>query len=470
MKSIKSLALFTIAAAALAAFASPASAAFLTLTTGPTFSPPGDFSNNTIKVDTTVGGSFLHIVGGATVAPGAVISADNMATITISGTYAADAGDLFSVAYSFTGDLNTTHPVPYTLTGTVTFGGVPVPVSATGMLMPGLHQYQGTAVSPPFRGPASGNFSGTLAFDFGSSTQAPLAATQGALDLNIQQVDFQVGPQAVTVQTPAQPENLSTRVNVGTDQDVLIGGFIITGTDQKHVVLRAIGPSLSQDKVANPLADPILELHDSTGAIVATNDNWKENSTADQMVLVANKLAPKDDAESALVQTLAPGGYTAIVRGVGGDMGVALVEVYDIDNGATNSKLGNISTRGNVGTGEDVMIGGFIVGGGGGGFTTTIVRGLGPSLAGSGITDPLADPTLVLNDVNGNMIDSNDNWMDNPNAQTITSDHLAPKDAAESALYEILPPGSYTAILSGANATSGVGLVEVYDVEPSPTP
>jgi hypothetical protein len=462
---MKSLALFAVAAAALVAFASPASAAFLTLQTGPTFTPAGDFSNNTIKVDTTVGGAFLHVVGGATVTPAAISSVNDMDTIAIGGTYSADAGDVFSVAYSFTVDLNSANAVSYTLTGTVTVAGTPVPVSATGKLMPGLHQYQGTAVSPRFPGPASGNFSGTLAFGFGSATQAPLAPAQGAFDLNIQQVDFQVGPQAATLETASQPQNLSTRVNVGTDQDVLIGGFIITGTAHKQVILRAIGPSLAQDKIANPLADPILELHDSTGAIVATNDNWKGNSTADQMILMANMLAPKNNAESALVRRLAPGAYTAIVRGVGGDTGVALVEVYDIDNGATNSKLANISTRGNVGTGEDVMIGGFIVGGGGGGFTTTIVRGLGPSLSGSGITNPLADPTLMLNDANGNMIDSNDNWMDNPNAQTITSDHLAPKNAAESVLYEILPAGSYTAILSGANASSGVGLVEIYDVQ-----
>jgi hypothetical protein len=246
---------------------------------------------------------------------------------------------------------------------------------------------------------------------------------------------------------------------------VLIGGIIITGTDTKQVVLRAIGPSLTGSGVTGALADPILELFDSTGTLLATNDNWMENSAADQTILTDAMLAPGDDLESALVANLDPGSYTAIVRGVDDTTGVALVEAYDLDNGATDSKFGNISTRGFVGTGEDVMIGGFILGGGGGGFAQVIVRGIGPSLADFGIADVLADPTLELHNSDGDVVASNDNWMDDPNMQTVADHGLAPGDANESAIYEVLPIGAYTVILSGVGDTTGVGLVESYNVD-----
>jgi hypothetical protein len=292
-----------------------------------------------------------------------------------------------------------------------------------------------------------------------------LAGAPGTLDLSIQQIDFKLDPTAATIQAPSQPLNISTRLNVGTGDNVLIGGFIITGTDPKLVVLRAIDPSLTISGVAGVLADPTLELHDSTGAVVATNDNWMDNSAADQMVLTDNNLAPTDNLESALVQTLDPGEYTAIVRGVGATTGTALVEAYDLNAASTNSKLANISTRGFVETGDNFMIGGFILGGGGGGFSSVIVRGLGPSLAGAGVANVLADPTLELHNSNGDLIDSNNNWMDNPNMQTVIDNGLAPNDPNESALFEILPAGEYTAIVSGVGGTTGVALVETYDID-----
>ncbi len=259
--------------------------------------------------------------------------------------------------------------------------------------------------------------------------------------------------------------NISTRLNVGTGNDVLIGGFIITGLDAKEIALRAIGPSLANSGVNDPLADPILELHDSTGATVATNDNWMDLSPEDQTTLTDNGLAPADDAESALVATLDPGAYTAIVRGVdnaSGATGVGLVEAYDID-AAADSKVANISTRGFVETGDNVMIGGLILGDGG--FSTVILRGIGPSLVSAGITNALADPVIELHNGNGDLIDTNDNWMDDPNMQVISEAGLAPTDPNEAALYEILPAGAYTAILSGAGGTSGVGLVESYSTD-----
>ena len=459
---MKKLSLTSLGAvcAALLTLASPATAGILNLTDGPNFTPPDAFTNNTIIANTIVNGGLIDLVGGATITP----DTSNTAAIDLSGTYSAEAGEKFSLAYSFTVDLNIPEPVSYTLKATVTVAGSPIDVTSTGTLMPGLHKYEGTAESPNFIAALAGDFSGSLTLDFVSPTAAILSATAGTLDMNIQQIDFKLSPQAATVALPAQQQNLSTRGNVGTGDDVLIGGFIITGNDDKQVVLRATGPSLLPPDVTTPLADPVLELHDSTGAVVATNDNWMDNSTADQTFLMDNNLAPTNDAESALVRTLAPGEYTVIVRGAAETTGVALVEVYDLDNGTTDSKLANISTRGNVGVDQDVLIGGFIVGGGGGGFSTTIVRGLGPSLNGMSVADVLADPTLELHDADGNLIDSNDNWKDNPNMQTIADDGLALTDDNEAALYEILPPGMYTAVLQGANSTTGVGLVEIYDV------
>ncbi len=213
------------------------------------------------------------------------------------------------------------------------------------------------------------------------------------------------------------------------------------------------------------LEDPVLQLFDIDGNLIATNDNWMDNSADDQTILTDNNLAPTEDAESALVVNLDPGAYTAVVRGVGDTTGVALVEAYDIDNGTTDSKFGNISTRGFVGTEDNVMIGGFILGGGGGGFAQVIVRGIGPSLTDSGVTDVLADPTISVVDGDGNTLASNDNWMDDANMDSVVTAGLAPTDPNESALYQVLPIGAYTVILSGVGDTTGVGLVESYNID-----
>ena len=281
----------------------------------------------------------------------------------------------------------------------------------------------------------------------------------------MQQIDFQLDTTAATVAAPAEQQNISTRANVGIGDNVLIGGIIITGTETKQVVLRGIGPSLSGSNVAGALEDPVLELRDIDGNLIATNDNWMDNSAEDQTVLTDNNLAPTEDAESALVANLDPGAYTAIVRGANDTTGVALVEAYDLDNGTTDSKLGNISTRGFVETGDNVMIGGFILAGGGGGISQVVVRGIGPSLADQNVNDVLADPTITLSDENGNTIATNDNWMDDVNMQSVADAGLAPSDPNESALYEVLPAGAYTVILSGVGDTTGVGLVEAYDID-----
>ncbi|CAN5748621.1 hypothetical protein BH20VER1_BH20VER1_15530 [soil metagenome] len=254
-----------------------------------------------------------------------------------------------------------------------------------------------------------------------------------------------------------RPRNISTRARVETDDNVLIGGFIITGSAPKKVIIRAIGPSLAAHGVAGALADPTLQLHKPDGTTMF-NDNWRENEAEVQ----ASTIPPERDEESAIVATLPPGAYTAIVRGQGGTIGVGLVEVYDLDTSPT-SILGNISTRGQVQTGDNVMIGGFILGGSNN-VTKVAVRGLGPSLSAAGLTGVLPDPTLDLRDANGQRLIFNDNWNSDADAAAeLSANGLAPERAEEAAIFTILPPGNYTVILAG-NGTSGIGLVEVYNI------
>jgi hypothetical protein len=254
--------------------------------------------------------------------------------------------------------------------------------------------------------------------------------------------------------------NLSTRAFVRTGDNVMIGGFIITGTGQKKVIVRGIGPSLVGYGITDPLQNPTLELHDSSGAIIASNDNWM--SAPNVQEIIDSGLAPGNNLESAILMNLNPGAYTAIVRGVNAGTGIGLAEVYDLDLTA-GSKLGNISTRAFVQTGDNVMIGGFIVSGLDSG--RVIVRAIGPSLVRYSITDPLQNPTLELHDSSGAIVAFNDNWMSAPNVQEIIDSGYAPSNNLESAILMRLAPGAYTAIVRGVNTTTGVALVEVYGLQ-----
>jgi hypothetical protein len=253
--------------------------------------------------------------------------------------------------------------------------------------------------------------------------------------------------------------NISTREVVGTGDNVLIGGFIITGTTPKNVILRAIGPSLTAEGVGGALQDPTLELHDHTGGLIVSNDNWRDTQ---ESAIEMTGIPPNDDRESAIVATLDPGEYTAIVRGKNATTGTALVEAYDLD-ATPASQFGNISTRGEVGTDNDVLIGGLIVSSEESGQANVIVRALGPSLGSSGVSGTLADPTLELHDGNGDLLAFNDNWQDSQGG-IIASANLAPNNPLESAIFGTLAAGEYTAIVRGANATTGVGLIEVFDI------
>jgi len=252
--------------------------------------------------------------------------------------------------------------------------------------------------------------------------------------------------------------NISTRTNVRTGDKVLIGGFIITGTELKTVIVRGIGPSLP---VAGALADPVIEVHGPAGELLGSNDNWKDAATRQQ--ISDSGLAPRNDLESALWGTINPGAYTVILSGKDGGTGVGSVEVYDLDQ-AADSRLANISTRGFVDTGDNVMIGGLIVGGGSpNGMAKVVMRALGPSIP---VTGALANPTLELHDENGNAIAFNDDWKTRPDGSSqqaeIEATTLAPSNDLESALVRTLPPGSYTAIVRGKDGTAGIGLVECY--------
>jgi hypothetical protein len=276
--------------------------------------------------------------------------------------------------------------------------------------------------------------------------------------------------------TPTQLVNISTRAFVQTGDNVVIGGFIVQGTEAQRVIIRAIGPELTQYGVPNALANPTLELHNGTGALIASNNNWMTTIiggiiTSNQIRdIQASGYAPGNGLESAIIADLAPGNYTAIVRGVNNMTGVGLVEVYDLSP-ETNSILGNISTRGFVQTGDNVMIGGFMVAGNE--PKRVIIRAIGPELSSYGVPNALANPTLELHDGTGALIASNDDWQTTIIGGIITTDQVsdirdsgyAPRDGRESAIITALPSGNYTAIVRSVNNTIGVALVDVYDLD-----
>lgn len=266
------------------------------------------------------------------------------------------------------------------------------------------------------------------------------------------------------VTAPGRLVNISTRLQVGTGDNVMIGGFIVRGSGTKRLLIRGIGPSLANGGVTSPLPDPTLELHDSTGALLASNDNWQTNSNKAE--ISDTGVAPTSANESAILATVPANStgtsYTAVLKGVNNTIGVGLVEVYDLDAGPGSTVL-NISTRGKVNTGENAMIGGFFVGG-----TESkkiLVRGIGPSLASQNISGSLPDPQLELRNANGALIDSNDDWQSSPQKAEIIASGVPPSNAKESAMYDVLAPGAYTAILRGNGATpTGVALVEAYQL------
>jgi hypothetical protein len=254
--------------------------------------------------------------------------------------------------------------------------------------------------------------------------------------------------------SPSRTVNLSTRMAVLTGENVLIGGFVIEGATPKRVVIRARGPSLSGFGIPNALANPVLQLF-SGPTQIASNDDWRVAANAADVQ--ASGFAPSNDRESAILATLQPGAYTAIVSGAGGVTGVGIVEVFEVDTPAT--PLINIATRGAVLTGSDVMIAGFVIQGPS--AQTVVVRARGPSLAQAGVAQPLANPLLQLF-AGATSIASNDDWTVSGNAAAIQASGFAPPNPREAAILVTLQPGAYTAIVSGVGGATGVGIVEVF--------
>jgi hypothetical protein len=277
-------------------------------------------------------------------------------------------------------------------------------------------------------------------------------------------------PTATPTPTPTTKAiNLSTRMRVQTGDRVGIGGFIITGNVPKTMLLRAIGPSLSRNGITDVLADPVLELHGPGAFVTITNNNWRDTQEAE---IQATGIPPTNDLESAILVTLPPGTYTAIVRGNGDTSGVALIELYDLAQNV-DAKFANLSTRAFVSTGDNIVIAGFLLSNNGStALDRIVVRGIGPSLAPPFPTSAvLADPTLELRDTNGVLILANNDWQDNPiQAAELIAAGLAPTNNLESGIAVTLSPGLYTALLAGKDFGTGIGVVEVYDRGPEPAP
>jgi hypothetical protein len=293
----------------------------------------------------------------------------------------------------------------------------------------------------------------------GSATPTPTAGPSATPSASpTPSVGPSATPSATPTPAPGRLGNIATRLRVETGDNVLIGGFIVPGTQSKRVILRAIGPSLTTVGVPDALANPTLELHGPGGFATVTNDNWMDASNRQE--IIDSGLAPTNTSESAILVTLPANNsaYTAIVRGVNNGTGVGLVEAYDLNTGA-DSKLANISTRGFVQAGDNVMIGGFIVVGQS--ATRIVLRAIGPSLS---IQGKLADPTLELRDVNGSLLRSDDNWRTGGQEAQIIQTGLQPSSDLESAIFATLPPGNYTATVRGVNNGTGIGLIEAYDL------
>jgi putative Ig domain-containing protein/matrixin len=305
-----------------------------------------------------------------------------------------------------------------------------------------------------------------LSFDPATATITGIPATTGFFEIVLgAENSAGTGTGRLNLIVSAAPpphtlQNIATRLLVGSSADVAIAGVIVTGSNSKRMVIRGIAPSLSAVGVNGVLPDPQLDFRNGNGDVSGSNDNW----LSDWEVVHQTGIQPSDKKESAVVTTVSPGPYTAIMKGVGagGLTGVGLIEVYDLDPGS-GSRLANISTRGQVKTGENVMIGGFIIGGGQ--PTKVIVRGMGPSLTSAGVTGVLSDPMLELHDANGGVV-HNDDWRES-DEMGILATGLPPSDDREAAIVQTLAPGNYTSILSGKGNTTGVGLIEIYNLEPN---
>ena len=289
---------------------------------------------------------------------------------------------------------------------------------------------------------------------FNCAGQSPEIAASSPEGVNLDVIGYDLIP--AVIPSNGVLGNISTRLPVFTGDNVLIAGFQIAGSTAKQLVLRALGPTLAQFGLSSAMQDPTLELHNSSGAVVAFNDDWQQAANAQS---IPPNLQPPNGFESVILITLDPGAYTAILRGFNNSIGIALVEVYD--TGVGSAQLTNISTRGFVQTGDNVMIAGVVVQSQ---DKQVVVRAIGPTLTSFAVTNALPDPTLDLHDSNGTRIAFNDDWKDRQGAD-IAATGLAPSNDLESSIVGTMAPGSYTAIVRGFNNTIGNALVEVFALD-----
>jgi len=425
----------------------------------------------------TSGGTSAARLSAAGLPPG--LSVDTV-TGEISGTVLTDGSFLVTLSATEAGITNTA-TLQLTFTSDL---AVPVIVSAnSAFLFPGLDflfmidaptsglpdsvVYSKVGPLPPGLGldPDAGTIAGIP--NLGSGLQ-PTPSLAGGVVSNVQIFACNAsgcGAQGLLFQLPTGADNISTRLSVGTDENVLIGGFITEGNAPMKLVVRGIGPSLAQFGVSSVLPNPYLELHSGADTI-AGNDDWKDNlAGGSQEAAIENTgFAPMENLESTILGVLDPGVYTAILKGTNNGTGVGLVEIYKLEAATLDvsgeARLANISTRGNVQTGDNVMIGGFI--NRGAVPIQVLVRGIGPSLTPFGVSGALANPVLELHQPDGSIV-TNDDWGTDQKT-AITATGLAPTNVLESAILVTLPVGEglYTAIVRGTSDTTGVGLVEAY--------
>jgi autotransporter-associated beta strand protein len=400
----------------------------------------------TVNNSGTLAGS--GITGSVTVNSGGIVAPGDSQTLHVNGNYAQNSGGVLKIDVAGTdpdasGHLDITGGA--TLDGTLEVRFVNGLLPISGQVIEILH----------VGGALAGSFAQIIFPDLRAGFQFRAEFVNGSYQITA----LNDGVAAIGFL------NISTRMRVGTGDNALIGGFIVTGSASKKVIIRAIGPSLAVGGTPLPgrLADPTLELRDNAGGLIFSNDNWVDSPQAQE--IIDSTIPPSDDHEAAIVATLAPGSYTAIMRGVNNTTGIGVVEVYDLAP-EVSASLANISSRGFVETGDNVMIGGFIAGNQ---ASPVIVRAIGPSLTQFGVANAMADPTLELHDGSGTTIAFNDNWKTRPDGSSqqaeIEATTIPPTNDLESALVRTLPPGNYTAIMRGLNNTAGVGLVEVYNLQ-----
>jgi hypothetical protein len=396
----------------------------------------------------------------------------NVASATVSGTGNATLESMINVFMptilaAVDGMLNI--PVQVTIAKiaqSIVFGAAPAGVAV------------GTTGTVRANGGASGNpvtFASTTPSTCSISGATVTGIAAGTCTISANQAgnaNYNAAPQVtqsfqVAAANPPRLSNISTRMQVLTGADVMIGGFVIGGSANKTVAIVATGPSLSQYGIANPLANPRITLvRSSDQSVIASNDDWQGgcpqgSACANPSQLTAAGFAPPNPLEAGMYINLAPGAYTTIVEGVGGGTGVSVIGIYEVDG--PTIPLINISTRGRVLTGSDVMIGGFVVTGAG--SQTVAIVATGPSLGAFGITSPLANPRITLVRASDQaVVSTNDDWQTDPNASQLQAAGFSPSNSLESGLYTTLQPGAYTVIVEGVGGGTGVAVIGVYKV------